>query len=443
MRVTSSKTEKRTAYLTVEVEAPEVEEYMDKVYKRMVKRFDIPGFSKGNAPREALEKHVGRDSLLEQAIREMTPKVCSVAIKDKGLKTLTQPMAKVTKKDPLIFEIVVPLVPIVEIGDYRSIRMQPILVDITEKDVDNVLEKIRQQHATIEPADRPVKSGDFIAIDVVSTVYESPFINDKGVKVKVSPEFPPEIPGLTDHFIGMEKDEEKEFMHKLPEDYPNKQVAGKEALFKVKVLEVKEEKLPKLDDNLAKMIAPEIKTIGAFRDRIAKNMQIEYDQKAKNKFEEEIITAIIDKSNLEFSSLMIEAETELLFQEGLQQLQSSCKSNEEFEAKIKQIQTEQVKEQYKELAERRISWNLVLSEIAKAENIEVSNDEIEEQIEKLLQGIEGREKKKRRKQLNEERNIDSVIGIVSARKTFKLLVEIATSPDKPDKKEKRRGSRQG
>jgi len=317
MKVTSNKTEKRTAYLTVEMEPAEVEEYLENAYKRTVDKADIPGFRKGKAPREVLEKHVGRDKLLEEARKELMPRTCSRVIKEQELKPLTQPMVKVTQEEPLVFEMVVPLMPVVEIGDYSSIRMQPEPVEITDKDIDDVLKQMCQQYATHESVDRPIKTGDIITIDIVGNVYESPIINYKSIQYKVVPEFPPEIPGLSDHFIGMKRDEEKEFKLKLPENYHNKVAADKDAFFKVKIIEVKEEKLPELNDNIVKMVAPDIKTMDALRDRIAQDMQIEYDHQAKNKFEEKIITAIIEKSNLEISPLMVESETDFLIQQGL------------------------------------------------------------------------------------------------------------------------------
>ncbi|MFC2026877.1 trigger factor [Chloroflexota bacterium] len=437
MNVTSSKTEKRTAYLTIEMEPAEVEEYLESAYKRMVDKVDIPGFRKGNAPREVLEKHVGRDKLLEEANKELMSRTCSRAIKEQGLKPLTQPMVKVIQEEPLVFEMVVPLVPVVEIGDYHSIRMQPEPVKITDKDINKILEQIRQQYATHEPVDRPVKTGDIITINIEGIVLESPIIKGNGVQLKILPEFPPEIPGLSDHFIGMKKDEEKEFKLNLPENYPNKLVANKEALFKAKVLEVKEEKLPKLDDNLVKMIAPDITTLDALRERIAKNTKVDYEQKANIKFEEKLVATLIEKSNLEIPPLMIESEAKYLIEQGLQELQSSCKNKEEYEKKLKQIPMEQVKEQYQAMAERRVNWNLALDGVARAENIEVSDDEIAEEIEFFLQSVTGKEKDTQRQYLNEPQNYENVRNMVSARKTIQLLTEIATSPDKKEKKKRK------
>jgi trigger factor len=319
--------------------------------------------------------------------------------------------------------------------------VQPEPVGVTDKDVDNVLENLRHQSATYEPVDRPVKLGDILTIDIEGTVMETPIFKGKGAQHIVQPEYPPEIPGLSEHFIGMKKDEAKEFKHKLPEDYANKTLAGKEVSFKVKVLEIKEEKLPELDDNFAMMIAPDVKTLDMLRERIAKNMEVDFEQKSKTKFEEKLVETVIEKSKLEIPPLMIESEAEFLLQEGLQQLQASCKSKEEYENKLKQLSMKQVREEYRSVANKRILWNLVLREIAKKENIEVSDSEIDEEIESMIQGATDKEREEQRQFLNEPMNRENVRAMVGARKTIELLTKIAITPEdttSPEKKTRKK-----
>ncbi|HEX78980.1 MAG TPA: trigger factor [Dehalococcoidia bacterium] len=437
MKITSNKTEQRTSYITIEMEPAEVDEYIENAYKRMVKNVDIPGFRKGNAPREVLEKHVGKDKLIEEARKELLPKTCSQAIREHGLKPLTQPMVKIIQEEPLVFEMVLPLVPIVELGDYRSISMQPEKVEIADKDIDGVIEQIRQQYATYNSVDRSVKSGDIVTIDILGTVLESPIINSKGVHLKVSSEYSTDIPGLTDQFVGMKKGEEKEFKLKLPENYPNKLVAEKEATFKTKIIEIKEEKLPELDEGLVKMVAPDLKTPDELRERIAKNMKIDYERQANIKFEEDLVAALIDMSKLEVSPLMLETEANILMQQSIQQLQSECRTKEAYEEKIKQLSMEKLKEQCQKIAENRIYWSLVLSEVAKAENIWVNDKEIAEEIDIMLQSVPDQEKENQRQQLSHPQNIENVRNVASARKTIYRLKEIAASSDKPKKPGKR------
>jgi len=439
MKVTNNKTENRMTYLTVEMEKADMEPYLEKTYKRMVEKIDIPGFRKGNAPREVLEKHVGRDKLLEEARTDMMPQVCSQVIKEQGLEAFGQPMVKITREDPVAFELVVPLVPIVELCAYHSIRMQPEPVEVKDEDVNMVLEGLRHQFARYEPTDQPIKMGDSLTIDIESTYLESPFIRSKGMRFVVQPDYPPEIPGLAEHFVGMKKDEVKEFKHKLPEDYGNKLVAGKEVAFKVKILEVKEEKLPELDDSFVKLVTPELKTLDALRERITKNMRADYAEQSRNDFEEKILETMTEKSKLEVPQFMIDSEAEYLFNESLQKLEKSCQNREEYERKLKRLQIEQLQEECKAAAGRRIKWSLILKEVAKKENVEVSEGEIDAEIERRLEAAAtDKEKEEQFRLLNEPASRDGVKALLSALKTGKLLVEIITSPEEAPKAPKTR-----
>jgi trigger factor len=437
MKVTNNKTESRTTFLTVEMEQSELEEYLENSYKRMVNRVDIPGFRKGNAPREVLEQHVGRDKLLEDARNELMPKTCAQVIKEQKLDALSHPMVKVTQEEPLVFEMVVPLKPIVKLGDYHSIRIKPETVEVTDKDVDAILDQMRRQRATSEPVERPVKKGDSLTIDIEGIVLESPFIRMKGVRYQAVPEFPPEIPGLSTHFIGMKKGEEKEFKLKLPESYPNKLVAGKEASFKVKVLDIKEETLPELNDDFANKVAPGVKTLDMLKKRIEYNMKAEREEKAKIDFEEKIVETLIEKSKIEFPPVILERLTNSLINESLQQLQMSCKNQQEYEEKLKQLSPDKIKEQSRLIAQRKILWHLVLDEVAKAEKIEVSDAEIDEEIENMIADVDDKDKEEQRQYMNSWENRENIKDLISARKTIHLLTEIAKGSDKKPKKKRK------
>ena len=376
MKVINSRTEKRTAYMTVEVEPSEVEEFMDRAYKRMVDSVEIPGFRKGHAPRGVLEQHIGHDNLFEEAKQELMPKICQQAVSEQKLDPLDRPMAKVTQKEPLTIEIIVPLRPTVEIGDYKTIRIQPEKAEVTAEDVDNFLEQMRLQYANFAPSEGPVQSGDIITVNVVGSVMESPVINHRGVQLKVGPGLPSEIPELSEQFIGMKKDEEKEFKLKLPADYPNKLIAEKEATFQVKVTDIKGINLPELDDKLIKSIAPDIESLDEFRQRVEQNLQIEKEQQVQYEFEEKLVSALIERSQLDVSPIMIESEAARLIEDAKQQLRASCKSQEEYESKLNEVPMDKVRDEYQGIAERRIKWNLVLAEVARAEKIDASNDEV-------------------------------------------------------------------
>jgi trigger factor len=261
MKVTLDKTENRMTYLTVEADPSEIEEYMEKAYQRLVKRTEVPGFRKGNAPRDILEKHIGREKLIDEAMQEMVPITCSNAIKEQGLENVMQPMVKILRSEPLKFEAVIPLKPVVELGDYHGMTIEPESLEVTEEEVNAVLDDLRKQVAIHNSVDRPVKAGDLINIDIEGIVLESPVIKNMGVKFEVTPEFAPDMPGLYEKMIGIKKDEETKFKLKLPEDYPTKLLAGKTMDFIVKVHDIQETSLPEPDDELAKKVAPGVETL--------------------------------------------------------------------------------------------------------------------------------------------------------------------------------------
>jgi trigger factor len=257
----------------------------------------------------------------------------------------------------------------------------------------------------------------------------------------VRPDFLPEIPGLTDHFIGMKKCEEKEFKHRLPESFSNKLLAGKEVSFKVKVLEVKRENLPALDDTFATNISPDLKTLDTLRERIRENMKLDYEQKSRTKYEEKIIETVVGQSKLEIPPLLIDAEVDYLLNEDLQQLQEICSSKEEYEKRLKQIPMDKLREQYRALAEKRVRWNLLVEEIEAKEGIEASDEEIDAEIESMLQETYGEEKEAQSRQLNDPIGRENIRAMVVAHKVVDMLAQIAQTPGRSGRSGK--GSRPG
>jgi trigger factor len=428
VKILKNKEESRTVYITAELEPAELEQYMNLAYRSLVQQVEVPGFRKGNAPREVLEQHVGRSKMLEQVKKEYMPMIYSNVITNQKLQIAGRPMVKIQKEEPLTFDMVVPLKPIVEVGDYKSIRLQPEPVEITEKQIQAVLDNVRRQSATYEKVDRPVEQNDLVSVQMEGTYMESPCFRNQRLEFPVLPEYPPEIPGLSDYFIGMKKDEEKEFKHKLPDNFFNKLLAGKEVNFKIKILEVKKEILPSLDDSFAARVAPDLKTLDALKELIAQNLKIEAEQKSVIDYEEKIIETVVNLSKLEIPPILVDYEANYLFEDGLRQFQKSCSSKEEFEQKMKEIPMDRMRKEYHEIAEKRVRWNLLSEEIQKKENIEAAEEEIDAEIERILQSTPEQEKEEQRRQLEEPMARENVRDMVVANKVVGLLIQIAQTP---------------
>jgi trigger factor len=432
MKATLDKTENRMSYLTVETEAPEIEEYMEKVYQRLVRRTEVPGFRKGNAPREVLEKHVGREKLLEDAIKEMVPATCSKVMKEQNLEAVMQPMVKVLQNEPLKFEMIVPLKPVVELGDYKSIKLEPDSLEVSEEEVSEVLENLRKQYGDrYDVSDRPIKYGDIVTADVEGVIYESPFIRNKGVKFEMNADFAKEIPGLAEKIVGLKKGEESKFKLTLPEDYEAKLVAGKELDFTVRIHDVQGTSLPEIDDEFAKKIAPGIESLEALKERIRLNMKNEKERNAVANFEEKVVENLIEISKMEYPPIMVDMELQGLIEEYKQQLQASCRDQKEYEERMKQVPDAKLRENGKPMAKKRVLWSLVVNEAAKAEGITVTEPEIDEEIENMIKDA-GQRAEELRQYMNEYNNRMNVESLLKARKTIKKLVEIVQANNSSD-----------
>lgn len=429
MKLLENKTENCQALLTIEMEPAEVEQSLQKSYERLVKKTKIPGFREGKAPRDVLERHVGKANLFEDALDYLLPKACADAIEENKIKAIANPTIKVTKTEPVVFEAVVPLPPVVKLADYHRFKMKPEPVKLKKGDVDNVITKLRKQGATWEPIDRPVKLGDMVVIDVVSTIDDKPFISEEGAQFPVvgGSSFP--APGFAEQIEGMKPDKPKEFRLSLPENYHDSEVAGKEAVFKVKVLEARKEKLAQLNDDFVKTVAPGIKTVKALKELITTDLKQRAEEKARIDFEQRLVGTLVDKSTLEFPPVLVDVEVNQMINQQLERMRAGVSSPEEYTELVKQTSREEMAKQYRPLAERRVKSSLVLDKVVEAEKIETKDSDIDAEIERMVQNA-GDKKEKQQKILNNPQNRESIRQMLTTREAVKRLVDVARGPVK-------------
>ena len=423
MKVTTDKTEDSQAFLTIEMEPAEVEESLGKSYYRLVKKTSIPGFRKGKAPRAILERHIGKENLFEDALNHLIPQAYEKALSEQKIEAIAQPHIEVVQTDPLIFKATVPLPPTVKLGDYHQLQLTPEPVELTDDEVSTVMEQLRHQHATWEPVERPVDFGDLVVVDVESNVEDKPFINQKGVQYQVLRDQPFPMLGFAEQLSGMKGGEGKEFTLQFPSDYPRNELAGKEASFKVKVAEVKQEKLPELNDELAGEINPEFKTMDSLREDISTQLRRRAEGKARAEFEERVIDAVVDLTELEFPPLLAEMEIGRLISQQLRQRQASGEGVEEYLKSVNKTE-EELREELRPLATKRITRSLVLGKVVGEEKIEVDDPEIEAEMENMIKSA-GDNKDEMQKFLGTPQARESVSQLLISRKTVQRLVEIA------------------
>ncbi len=423
MKVTKDKTENSQVFLTIEMEPTEVEESLEEAYHHMAEQTNIPGFRKGKAPRAVLERYVGKESLFEHALGHLIPEACEKAIKEAEIEAFARPHIEVTQTDPVVFKATVPLPPTIELGDYHHIRITPEAVEVTEDDISAAIEQLRHQHATWEPVERPLDFSDLVALDVESNIEGEPFINQKGVQYQVLHDQPLPAPGFAEQLLGMKEGEEKEFKLQFPSDHPRDEVAGKEASFKVKVSEIKQERLPELNDEFAKEIAPDVETLDSLQERVSTNLRLRAEESARIDFEEKVIDAVVDLSQMEFPPILVEAEIDQFLNQQARRLQMGDSGLEEYLKRINKTE-EELREELHPQATKRVTRSLVLGKIAEQEKVEVSDLEINTEVENLTGGAaEGKDRLE--KLLNTPQSRQSIGQSLITRKTIQRLVEIA------------------
>lgn len=435
MKVLSNNIEGREALLTIELEPAEVEDSLQKSYKKIVKKTAIPGFRKGKAPRSVLEQHIGKDELLEDALNSLIPEACANAIKENDIEPIAQPSIKLMKKEPVTFEARVPLPPVVELGDYYKIKMKPEKVKIKEEEINSVIEELRQRNATYKPVERPVQVNDMVTINVEGVAGEETMIDKKNIDYHVISGITYPAPGFPEKLLKMKRDKEKEFSLKLSKNYHKKELAEKEVLFKVKILEIKEEILPEINDDFVKSLGPGIENIEELKKEIKENLKSSAEGKAMASFEDTLIETLIEKSELEYPSMLVDMEANNLVVQYLQQLRMSVKDQGQYEQMLEKMPRDEIINRYRPLAIKRVSGNLVLQKVARAENIEVKDDEIDAEIEQITQDA-GDGKNEQKKYYNSPRNRDYIKNVLTMQKTVQRLVDIAQSTKKENTKQK-------
>ena len=423
MKLIEQKTENHQAVLTVELEPEEVETSMEAAFKSMAKETTVPGFRKGKAPRDVLERHLGKQAVFDEAMQELIPQTCTRVIEEQNIAVYLRPTLNITSTDPVTFRAVIPLRPVVELGDYNNIRMKMPEAEITDEQVDMVVDRVRRQCATWEIVDGPVTMGNVAVLDVESNVGEVPYISQKGAQFQLGGS-PEPVLGFAEEIIGMEKDQEKEFTLRFPDQHPDTELAGKEVHFKVKLNEVRQEKLPELNDEFVKTVTPGIETLEALRGQIRADLKQREEERIRLDHEDKVIDALVAKSKLEFPPQLVESEIDSLIEQYHERVRRSVHSQEEYDHIVKLSPEEKLRKDYLATATTRVKRNLVVAQLVEAENLETSDEEVDRQIERFVEDA-GDKQEKRREMLNAEENRYNIKRWHTARKGIKLLVDKA------------------
>jgi trigger factor len=420
MKVSTDKIEGSQVVLNIEVDAEEMESAIKKAYHRLGAKTTVPGFRKGKAPPEMLERYFGREALVEDAVEHLLPEVYDRAIQEQEVDSIAQPQVDVIQIDPLSFKATVPVRPTIELDDYHQVKFEQETVEVTEEEEAEALERIRYMQAPWAPMERPAKSGDLLAIDVEGTVEGEVVINEKEGWYQLSPDLPNALPGFAEQLEGAEKGEERIFTLTLPEEQGES--GGKECSFKVLVSEIKEKKLAELDDDFAKSLGQGLETLDSLKEKIAADLRLRKEMEAKSNLEEKAIKALVDLARAEFPDIMVQNEIDHLISERERHF-GDRHGLEDYLNSLKKTQ-EEFRNELRPMAERIVLRSLVLQRFAELEGIEVGAADIDAEVEHMMQyaSDEGV-----RRLFDSSSARESLGRNLFIRKAIDRLVEIATA----------------
>lgn len=421
------KVENNIATLEISVTPEELEEGIMKAYFKNAKRFNIPGFRKGKAPRSLIEKYYGEGVFYEDAINEVCPGAYDAAIDEHGLEPVDRPQIDIVDIESgkgMVFKADVTVKPDVTLGQYKSIEAQKIEYNVTEEDISKELETLQDKNARIiDVTDRPVKNGDKTIIDFKGFVDEIEFEGGTAENYELvigSGQF---IPGFEEQLIDAEIGNEIEVKVGFPEDYRAENLAGKPAVFKVVVKEIKEKELLPLDDEFAKDVS-EFDTLEELKTDIKNKKTEESEKKAKREYEDLVISKVVENATVDIPEIMVENQIDSMLNDFDFQLRYQ---GFDLNTYLKYMNTtmEEMRKSYKEAAYNSTKTQLVLDAINEEENIDVSEEEIDAEIEKTAKHY-NQEIDKFKSTLKEE-NIKHIREGIIIQKTIDFLIDNSVS----------------
>lgn len=369
----------------ITVEAQKFEDAIKKVYFKSAKYFNIPGFRKGKAPMQIVEKYYGKEIFYEDAFNEVAGDALEEAVKENKLEIVSRPDIEVTqieKGKDLIFEAIMQTKPEAELGKYKGIEIKKIEYNVSDEDIEHELGHMQEHNSRmISIEDRPVESGDIATIDFEGFVDGKAFEGGKAEGHDLEIGSNTFIPGFEDQVIGMKIDEEKDIKVTFPEEYFSKDLAGKEAIFKVKVHEIKKKELPELDDEFAKDVS-EFDTLKELKEDIKAKQQKQNDEKAKYETQDAVIKAVCENIKVEIPSGMVEMEIDNMLKDIEQRLSYQGLKLEQY-LQMMGKKEEDMRKEYEPQAIEGIKSRLALEAVIKAEKIEASDKEIDEKIKEM------------------------------------------------------------
>lgn len=424
MKATWEKIEKNVGVLEVEVNAERVTEALDQAFKKVQKRANVPGFRKGKVPRQIFEAKFGVESLYQDAIDILLPEVYTQAVKETDIQPVDQPEVDVEqfgKGQTFKFKAKVTVKPEAKLGEYKGLNIEKASVEVTEEDLNAELDRVQQRQAELVIVDEDTaKNGDTVVIDFEGFVDGEAFEGGKGERYNLELGSNSFIPGFEDQLVGLGTGDFKDVEVTFPEHYHAENLAGKAATFKVKVHEIKRKQLPVLDDEFAKDVS-EFDTLEEYKADLTKQIQARKEREAEQAREAAVVEQVSANAEVEIPLAMIESEIQHMVKDLDNRLRMQGMDIDMFLTLSGQTIAD-LREQMQKEADQRVKNNIVLEQVAKEEALTVSDEELNEELEKMAAAYQ-RSAEEIRTILEKNGNMENLREEALIRKTIKFLVD--------------------
>ena len=411
MSLQVEKLEHNMAKLTIEVSAEDVEKALQAAYLKERSRISLPGFRKGKVPRQMIEKMYGPEVFYDEAANHMISEAYGKAYEECELEIVSQPKVAITqleKGKPFIFTAEVAVKPEVTLGEYKGLKVDKVSTRVTQKEVDEEVDRERERNArTIEVTDRPVQDKDQVILDFEGFVDGVAFEGGKGENYPLTIGSGAFIPGFEEQLIGAEIGKETEINVTFPEEYQAKELAGKEAVFKCTVHEIKAKEIPELDDEFVSDVSEESETVDAYKAEVKAKIKERKEREGRQKKEDQAVEQAVANAQIDIPDPMIDLQTKQMADDFARRIMQQGMSLEQY-FQFTGLSEEKMMEEFRPQAEKRIRTRLVLEAVVAAENIEVSDERLDEELKKMadsyqmevekLKGFMGENEKKQMKE---------------------------------------------
>ena len=425
MSVQVENLEKNMAKLTIEVSAEDLEKALESAYQKQKKQISVPGFRKGKVPRAMIEKMYGVDVFYEDAANALMQQNYAAAVDESGIDIVSRPtvdVVQIEKGKPFIFTAEVAVKPEVTLGKYMGVTVTKIDTSVSDEEVDEALEKERNNNArTINVTDRPVAQGDTAVIDFEGFVDGEAFEGGKGENYPLTIGSGSFIPGFEEQLVGAEAEKEVEVKVTFPEDYHAEELKGKEAVFKCTVHEIKAKELPEIDDEFAAEVS-EFDTLEEYKADVKAKIKEQKAADGKRNQEDQAVEQAVKNAEYEIPQPMIDTQTTQMVEDFAQRIQSQGITLEQY-FQFTGLTAEKMMEDMKPQALKRIQTRLVLEKVAEVENIQPTEEEVNEEISKMAEAYKMEADKL--KELLGERELEQMKKDMAVQKAVTVIADAA------------------